>query len=1005
MPPFHSQSDAIEIPLPVKGVDRGVVRAKQPPDTIPDCRNVRTFDLRGRVGCGKRSGLGTIFAKAGASGTRTVTGLFPMTLARGVPAGTAGTYQDVAEDWGDYTAGDAPDFLGDYVWLRRTSSQATNAVLGANTDVSVQAGPPVCVRGQSGSATDVWVLVNYKTTNVMEITAKGHAGGGTDNLAHFYMVACRGSDDWTDYIRVRLVDTGVNTAALRIESQTGNSLATIGTSSNLALTEATATVSEDFKLRVTATADTITAYVEWPSKTGDDANWAGFTYSVANTTHASNSRAGFGFLRSSFTIYGEVISAAYTRIVPAEPTVMATLAGTDTESPLTDRYLTPTGWSSFGLTTANVNTQVQGPSAASAAPSDRTVVDQTNAVLYGTAEASSGTVTGGVRPVTAPTSAQEPAVEFKWNPAAGTTQDSAEALFRVLLDSGDDERSLLKVRVFGAFQGTSRTNGSSYGSGSVAIRAVVDGAITGLLTTGTMNAPWYTKDWVRVVDTGSNIEVYQHGLRLGNFNYDAVAGWTSSGASAALASATRAGFGASATRLLAGRLVDLNSAVNVGEGTSRVLVLTSGRAQHGRLDAPAALSTCSGIGVYNQLPSAFGYNNKWYVVDGDLSKVVDPVANTVVDWTASTAGTLPAACRLAALYRGRPVLARQEDNPSIWYMGRVADPHDWDFGADPEETAAVAGTNADVGQPGDAITALIPFSDDYLLFGCASSLWMLEGDPGYGGAVQNVSYKTGVLSNRSWCFDEKGNLYFMGPGGLFVLPRGTRDPQNISGRRLATVLEDIDTDRILVQMAYDAFKGVVYIFLTNVAGTSQSIHVAYDIRSDAFFFDTYPTYAGPWSCCEITGTASGDRRVLLGGQDGFVRRFNDDAASDQTTSTVEQSATTDAAIDAWVRFAPLEGSPREQIMLTGLQFQGRAASDALSWELLTAESAEDVQNKTLGQGDVSGTVLGNSTGNQQVLRVRRRAGCLQLVVRQNTAGASFALERIVAHLSVRGSRA
>ena len=60
-----------------------------------------------------------------------------------------------------------------------------------------------------------------------------------------------------------------------------------------------------------------------------------------------------------------------------------------------------------------------------------------------------------------------------------------------------------------------------------------------------------------------------------------------------------------------------------------------------------------------------------------------------------------------------------------------------------------------------------------MLFGCARSIYVLDNHPGFGGQIRKISDSTGVLGARAWCFDETGNLYFLGTGGLYVIPRGS----------------------------------------------------------------------------------------------------------------------------------------------------------------------------------------------------------------------------------------
>ena len=61
-------------------------------------------------------------------------------------------------------------------------------------------------------------------------------------------------------------------------------------------------------------------------------------------------------------------------------------------------------------------------------------------------------------------------------------------------------------------------------------------------------------------------------------------------------------------------------------------------------------------------------------------------------------------------------------------MSRQANIFDWLYSQADAQTP-VAGSNADAGELGDTVKALIPYKDDYLIFGCSQTMWLLRGDP------------------------------------------------------------------------------------------------------------------------------------------------------------------------------------------------------------------------------------------------------------------------------------
>lgn len=167
--------------------------------------------------------------------------------------------------------------------------------------------------------------------------------------------------------------------------------------------------------------------------------------------------------------------------------------------------------------------------------------------------------------------------------------------------------------------------------------------------------------------------------------------------------------------------------------------------------------------------TAFG---KVYFCDGYVYKVYDGWTDTMATWTA-TAGDLPEDSdnrkgRLLALYRGRIVVSGLPGDPHNWFMSAMDDPTDWDYSpATVTEAVAVAGNNSVVGLVGDVITALMPLSDDVLVFGGDHTVYQMTGDPAAGGRIDLVTDGTGVAWD-AWCKDPTGALWFFGGrGGVY----------------------------------------------------------------------------------------------------------------------------------------------------------------------------------------------------------------------------------------------
>src|SRR5688572_12353546 len=213
---------------------------------------------------------------------------------------------------------------------------------------------------------------------------------------------------------------------------------------------------------------------------------------------------------------------------------------------------------------------------------------------------------------------------------------------------------------------------------------------------------------------------------------------------------------------------------------------------------------------------------KLYIADWDVDatisgaarapKVFDPVAGTLVNWsTLITDGTLPTGCPAIALYRDRIFLASAYADPVQWYASRQGDPNDWDTAAD-DSGASISGTASEAGRTGEPITCLAPHSNNCMLMGGHKSLWIMRGDPAFGGQIQPLSKEIGVLGRFAWChaparLDAAGPRLFiyLSQDGLYVVPAGCDNdltPQSMSREKLPEELVNLSPDTYDVSLAY-----------------------------------------------------------------------------------------------------------------------------------------------------------------------------------------------------------
>lgn len=1022
------------LPFPVRGVDQGSSYAEQPEGTCPDLRNVRALDSRDRKGGGKRAGFVRAFTtKAGDTPgalSNRVTGLSLLSKARTAPAGPGGTVIAVTQTFVGLTVGTQVDSTScssngaDYAYFKHSNFSAGNVVnyAGVNGVNSAISGKCIAIDSEAFAANGKVVphgfCIDYFTTNDITATIEtirsiarstaspnSYWGGVNEPLGVGPFI--RGSNVLNQMIMARLrPGTLANTFLFEIvEVGTADPQTQLAVSAQQTVGGGGA--ASQYTIRIFETSTGVSATLVWADES-INVTIAATTVSMSGQSRGgvivcTDSAGASGGTGGAITSWRKVKQLVYGKRVPSSYVVYKTADATSSAYGAANFFV-----ADFFRAIMRSSTVTTVKDGLFSQPTQTThiCIDGANNVITTNNSSASADNTlnifADLDPTTSgPTGIRagvdvQPIPNFT-NGAPGKVMQ-AGAAFRV----SDDSTTFLAVSgAFFADATTVNTGCPSLQLSGLTQRVYNSGGFVAATSVGNNHEIIMREtDRLRFTDDGTTIRIYMNGILVHSYTPASFpgTGLRCGGAMFNNNSGTLEPAQCQAIRIVQG---EGSNAVDITETNPLVLVVTANKVEIGDL-TNNTLTTCTGSALMTgAVPAATSFNLKFYCLDGTSvgGLIVDPILFTTSDWVAS-AGTAPwddptiGNMRLITSYRGRIAVARADQNPSFWALSRTFAPLDWDYGASPTRTAAVAGTNAIVGQPADAITALIAYGDDYLVFGGASSLWILEGDPGYGGKIQNMTYKNGVFGPRAWVFDESGTLYFIGSGGLYKLQQGSRQPENISGNRLTAYLDRVDAGSTFCQLAYDGLNGYLHVFLTPVAGSTVGTHVVYDTRDGAFWLDMYPLVMGPWATCELVGSADEDRRFLIAGDDGYIRRPRDTSTDDDGNS-----------ISAYVRYKPLEadGGLYEQV-LSELQFQCGSASGAFNWEVLTAKTASDVSQLAVGTGSISGTIGGGTTGFNTPVRVRTRGGCHQLVVSQNSSTLTWQLERALAFMAPGGRR-
>ena len=381
------------------------------------------------------------------------------------------------------------------------------------------------------------------------------------------------------------------------------------------------------------------------------------------------------------------------------------------------------------------------------------------------------------------------------------------------------------------------------------------------------------------------------------------------------------------------------------------------------------------------------------------------------EWTAYAQqayyGVLPTRAYLGCLYRGRCVLSGNPEVPHQWYMSRQANPWDWAY-LPLDSQSAVTGGDGTAGKCGDIITALAPYQDDYLIFGAASSIWVLRGDAAAGGSFDLMTDATGIFGANSWCWDSAKNFYFLGNNGIYVIKPGTGGvPENLTQNCIPNFVKDLQLNASVhrVTLTFDKEGQGIQIAKTTLS-TGDNQNYWLDLRTGGFFPENYPQECGVYSALFYDSIGTTYRKMVMGCTDGYIRQFDVTKANDVGSSV-------ETAIDSHVTLGPMRLSGNDAIMsrldgltlTTGGDATATEASQSgpVNYEVFVGNAAEDVISQVKNDTEplISGTV---SAGEGRKAQIRTKARGVYSAVRlsNDTLGQTFAIEKVTGTINPAG---
>jgi hypothetical protein len=406
--------------------------------------------------------------------------------------------------------------------------------------------------------------------------------------------------------------------------------------------------------------------------------------------------------------------------------------------------------------------------------------------------------------------------------------------------------------------------------------------------------------------------------------------------------------------------------------------------------------------------------------DGHCHVTIDPIERKVAEWNIEGGGAVPDLLGFELCCNHGPgvLIAAMPGNKSMYALSAKVDKagpvYYWqnfnpsDAGITTTTDRAVIGSASGQGLPADDIIALVPVPNEdaryETLFMCSRSIWSLKGDPRVDGGLTNVSSSTGIFGPQSWCFDNKGNLWWIGNGGLHAMPKGTRTYTKTDGRRLPAYFELADVFRRQVLLRYRASDNTILCYLTpRVGGPDEgqpALVAVYDIEAQEFTKDEYDGDVGPTAAVELTGQKPEDRDVALCGLDGFVYRYSDSAYSDNGEP-----------IDVVMDFVSSEEMGGEVTSLMDLiDVEAATGTGAVDLSIYTANSPVEARDFNIGQyvGGVltnedtpyiESVLFQNKSGGRERVADRAAGVAYRFVLRQRSASETVVIERLRARFA------
>jgi len=133
-----------------------------------------------------------------------------------------------------------------------------------------------------------------------------------------------------------------------------------------------------------------------------------------------------------------------------------------------------------------------------------------------------------------------------------------------------------------------------------------------------------------------------------------------------------------------------------------------------------------------------------------------------------------------------------------------------------------------------------------------------------------------------------------------------------------------------MRLLWDPIQHGLHIFITPIV-SGASTHYFWDARTDSFWPEAYPNAQGPTAVLNFDANAPDDQALLLGGQDGYIRKLDATKNDDDGTTILSR-----------VKFGPITpGGVHVNARLNRITTVLSASSSPVSLRIFAAQSPEE----------------------------------------------------------------